>query len=715
MTAEDLVRPDHGGPVEQPGQGRRGGVGDLSGDVRTVVSDPSGPLHSGDGSQFLNHGAGSQNNHSGDGTQVNVSVGSFVLGALENLGSGPSIRQQIGLRGTADDIELLRAVFVPPHGFADLTERFRPPGSTVILSGPPGSGRRSAAKMLLCPTPEDVGALRLLAGEDLRGDERLTADDVTTDDRMLLDLSTQDESSIAQWEAEVRRCVGIAHQRKAHLVVLIPDRSDNGMHDDLKVHLVQIVRPEPWKVLEKHLGVADLRLSPSNVSVEDCKALSQLPLRGVAEVASLLAETRQQFDQDAAWFSSAMASSADHERAVVDLVSSLETVEQRTLLLTAAMLEDGRADAVFHAENRLQKALRYTAHSDQHRLAEEGFTDRLRAFRKTLKLSPDGAVGFVQLTFGTAVLTHFWDAYPDLREDFGWWVGDCHLWRATRPQDRLAVVLRFADQAARTGQLNELYKIVESWADNGRGEEPGRLAAHAMAQVLRHERAGQAARAQLYQWSRTSGLSVGLGRILVELCTEVVAAGHLKQALIRLWWLADRQVVRAEARRGIADLCAENRALEQFLQVLTDRERFNADLCRFVLSPERLASPWDRAAPVLVPRLAERVVRVWRTAVNDSDEEDWTSATRPWLRQYYRLSELGDNRRAAALLSRLIELCAGEVDRLSALFVMNRAWFRESGQMRTGSLDVAATAVVDAVHRSLGVAPDRLLRTERVR
>jgi hypothetical protein len=284
------------------------------------------------------------------------------------------------------------------------------------------------------------------------------------------------------------------------------------------------------------------------------------------------------------------------------------------------------------------------------------------------------------------------------------------MWRATRPQDRLAVALRFADQAARTGQLNELYRIVENWADTGRGDEPARLAANSMAQVLQHERAGQAARAQLYQWSRQSRLSVGLGQILVELCTKVVAAGHLKQALTRLWWLANGDAVRAEARDGIVALCADNRALEQFLQVLIDRERFDADLCRFVFSPTRLASPLDPAAPVLVPRLATAIVRAWRTAVDDVDEGQWILATRPWLEQYYHLSELGDSHRATALLGSLINLCAGEVGRLSALFASNHAWLREAGRAQSDSLAAAAFALTDAIHRSLDRAAESSLR-----
>lgn len=666
-----------------PGDGmppRHGGLGDLSGDVGTVVTDPRG------------------NVNSGSGTQWNLVVSGWTPPV--------AVRQAVGIRAVLAGLEFLHRVFVRPPGFEALRERLARPGSAIVLTGPPGSGRRAAAQVGLCPDVDGVSALRFLSSADLAGDERLTAEDISAGDRLLLDVSDLDSEAFVGRQSDLVNCVSIVGQQRASLVILVPDHLQRQLHDDLQVLRLRIEYPDRWAVLDAHLRHGfQLSLRRSSVSSDERALVGRLPLRDVARVAKYLDETRDQRLAGTDWLKAALAGLEDQEQAVIEVFEELRTVEDRTLLLTAAMLEAGSVDSVYFAERGLHAVLGYRPATDDHRLAQAGITDRIRRSGNQLRLA-EGTVRFVRPAFGTALLDHFWDAYPDLRRQFAEWVSTSYRWPRTQLRDRAAIAERFTAQAVRTQQLSDLYGLVESWADAGR-EESRRLAASMMTQVLLDDRSGPWARQQLYSWAYKGNLSVPLGRIVIQLCTDVVAASHLKQALIRLRWLADQTPIRTEACDAIVRLCADNRGLELFIHVLSDGGRFDPALCRLVLSPARLAEGRGQRPALLVPRLRWKVVAAWRRVAEASSTDEWCV---DWLSQHAHTAA-GSEPVADALRAALIDICDRKVARLAQVFEANQRWLRHSHDTTPAARQAAAAAIEQAIScaiADLSITPRRL-------
>lgn len=661
---------------------RHGGVGDVDGAVRSIITDSRGAVHTGDGSQYVN----------------NVQIASLLVSTVASAEASSTTTQQLGMKPVQASLEFLQRVFVEPPAFNTVREHLRS-AKTVVLTGPPGSGRRTAAQLLLCPTPNDVAALTLLTSADLGGSERLTAGAVSEGERLLLDVSDLDSRGFAQCQNDLMNCMSIASRQRASLVILIPDTVDQHLQDDLLMHHRPIGRPDPWRVLASHLRYGfGLEISRSKVAKDDLSGLNRLPLRSVARVAVYLDQTRDQALTPADWFRNALAGLADQEQQVLSLLGELKTVEQRTILLSSAMLEAASADAIYFAEQALHHKLNFVPELQEHRLAQPGITDRLREVPDHIRLSED-SVRFVRPAFGEAVLNHFWDAYPDLRPLLARWVRTCPEWPAIQTEDRIAVATRFAVQAIRTSSLADLTFVAEDWVRVGR-DETRRLAAEMMTRALLDDRTGPLARQYLYQQARNPKLTAALGRLVIELCRDVVAVGYSHQALIRLRWLADRDAVRSEAREAIVGLCADNRTLESFIHVLTDRDRFDPELGCHVLSPRRLAGGQVDLPPVLVPRLRDKAVEVWRRSLLPLDPAAWRTRIVPWLDEHLRLIESNDERSATALRQCLIEICAGRISRLAQLNTANEAWLALRGRAGSAQALTAAAAVEKAIART---------------
>jgi hypothetical protein len=690
MTADAVPPPD---PEQVIRVARQGGVGHIGTHHGAIITDPRGLTHAGTGHLL-------QNSTLNAGPVVNNYVTQRVVEAA--LGQQRSAR----LDAVISEIESLRAVFVRPVGFDQLQRRLELPGASLVLTGPSGSGRRTAAKILLYPSAGAASALRLLSKDDLTDQEPLSPDDITEGDRLLLDVSDVEEgAAFARLQNDLLRCVAITEQRKARLIILIPLHRDTLLHDDLRGLICRIKRPDSWQVLAAHLRPFDLPVPDrSQVDSADLSDLEQLPLRSIAKVADLLRQAREQDGGGdvRTWFRAALAATADHAEAVSTFVGGLESVEQRTLLLAAAMAEDGKTDTVFSAQNGLHRRLGYKVPVEIHRIAEPGITDRIRELDCFQTTEGFGRIRFRQLAFGQAVLAHFWDAYPDLRREFSDWVLGVGGWRAGTVRDKESVARRFTEQVARTASLSDLYRVVENWAERGRDEI--RLAAVILALVLNDERTDYEVRSQLYHWSRNPRIKPGLGSVLVSVCTNDLAIGHPKQALIRLRWLCDHPSPTAqEARAAISELCEDNRTLEQFLAVLTDRDRFDGELCRSIVTPRRLAGLAGRPSPLAVQRLAVKALETWRLALDGLTPADWSTAVSPWLEHHAVVLANESPAKAAMVRAAVIDLCNRQVELLAQLYSANRAWLR-SGEKADWRY-AAAAAVEDAVRHALATKP----------
>ncbi|MET7906630.1 hypothetical protein ABZS86_36385 [Streptomyces sp. NPDC005355] len=128
----------------------------MSNSANARIYDPRGPVHS------------------GIGDQVYVVINEFAKGS-----SGRNPRHL-----AEDHLLWLWQRFVHPRGFGQ-ARRILAETSTVLLDGAPGSGRTSAARVLLHELRRDVGSFHeLLPGEE--GESLLDPDLVGDEDRLLL-------------------------------------------------------------------------------------------------------------------------------------------------------------------------------------------------------------------------------------------------------------------------------------------------------------------------------------------------------------------------------------------------------------------------------------------------------------------------------------------------------------------------------------------------
>ncbi|TDW81407.1 hypothetical protein EV137_7411 [Kribbella pratensis] len=664
---------------------RQGGAGDIGGNVGGVVTDPSAPV---------NTGAGQQINYLGSYYAIHT------LAADDELSSR---RRPYGVAGTVEQIVRLRDIFVEPPGFAELAERVRKPGAAIVLSGMPGTGRRSAARILLCGSEGTPTPLRELSPDDLLDSGHLSAEAVAEGEALVVDVADVDDETFARLEVELRRCRALAESRHAHLVVIAHARQAELVLEDWHGMVVDLLRPDPWRVLTAHLRSGSMILDRRKVREEDRAVFEHLPLREVARVAGNLLRDRQR-DDIADRFTRAVAAFVDHSDAVSALVAQRAGVEDRTLLLAAALLEGGSVDATFFAEEQLKESLRYRAEDPDHRLAQTGIVDRIARLTlegttgSRLRISDEGRVAFNQPAFGAAVLSHFWDAYPDLRAEFADWVGRFVESRRLSAGEGGLIAARFAEQVARTGSIHDLSKVVQAWALHGR-DDLRELAVRTLETVLLDERSGNSIRSYLYKNSRNRKLPTRLGGVMVRVCATALLEIQPRQALIRLRWLSDHpSSTGLEARRAIVDVCADNAMLELFLTVLTDRERFDGTLFRAVVSPVRLTG--GAPAPLENPRFADLVIGEWQALLADASDADWESAVAPWLDRHATLVSTDDSI-AELMLGAIVALCANDVRRLAQLYRMTGARLRDPAGNATTDRRAAAAAVIQAVRTAV--------------
>ena len=357
----------------------------------TWVTSTSGVLHNGTGDLYV------------------------TLGADQARSGRPSFR-----RVADDQLAWLRRVLVAPAGMGNARLQLTGTG-TVILDGAPGSGRTSAARVLLREHHKDIGAFReLLPGEE--GELPLTDPElVGAGDRLLLDMSAVDAEAWAAARADLSALRKAVREQHAHLAVVMPH---GGILDsDLQQYRVEIQQPCRERVLRRHLrmhGVpSEQYLRPDATVTEFVR--EQRPLREIADFADLVRRAREAAAWDegfAQWCITAHKSRADRRGEVATLVATLGDSPQRALLITVAMLHGAHAD-VIHRATQLLLATVGSPPDDVPLLQRKDLAERLVEIHAGT--GPDGHVRFGELDQDAAVRAHFWDHMPDLRQHLGTW------------------------------------------------------------------------------------------------------------------------------------------------------------------------------------------------------------------------------------------------------------------------------------------------------
>ncbi|GAA1906853.1 hypothetical protein GCM10009716_15920 [Streptomyces sodiiphilus] len=557
-----------------------------------------------------------------------------------NVGSQLQDSDKPAFRQIAEDqLRWLKRVLVDPFNMGRARAILADTG-TVILDGAPGSGRTSAARVLLREYRRDGGVFHeLLPGEE----DELSLHDpalVETGDQLLLDLATADSRQWSAARAGLSALRKAVDKRHAHLVIVMPHGST--LEPDLQHYRVEIRRPRGLSVLRRHLRVHGIPheqyLRPDDTVTEFLRD-EQRPMREIADFADLVRRARETARSDegfAQWCATASRARNDRREEVAALVTGLPEVPQRALLIAVSMLHGAHADVVHRAAQLLLRTLGCPPEEGP-LLQHKDLAERLTEIAANADV--DGYVRFADLDYDSAVRAHFWDHMPDLRPHLGTWVtrvvdlNDPHVTSAVRD----GLVAGVAGQYLRTGREDGLASLAEGWSSETVSRARLEAAVHALTCGLNDPAHGRYFRERIYQWCAQRRLRGEFAQVLVRICADVLAASHPDQALLRLYYLARRERDTTRAVQALCDLAESSRRL---------RRRLLVRLARSELSPSDLGIFLRVSAPVPLMdisatsrALAEEnavqrsLTTCWRAALTTLPRAIWQPFAERWLCQ----------------------------------------------------------------------------------
>ncbi|EQD81909.1 hypothetical protein N599_33540 [Saccharopolyspora erythraea D] len=473
-----------------------------------------------------------------------------------------------------DDLRRLAQRFVPPRDFGAATERLTRPGM-VLLTGDPGTGRRAAAKMLLHDLGPDGGRF-----EELHDDPEISLSaQIAAGGRYLLDLAATDEARFRSVQPELGSVRAALEQHEARLVAVLPRHHEHLLRDEFGDLVVGIGRPNGSRVLKQHLRADGIDFREGDLGMPElADYLASAAMRELRELSRLtrLASEADRGGGFSSWLTQAINARKERGAEVAARVRDKRDAWSRALLLSTAMLTGCRSDAVFHAATLLLSVVGHTPDGTP-ALEQADLAERLTDIG--VGVDRDQRVRFDTLAYDEAVLTHFWNNFPDLRLSYRTWIDKLVRLRLLGEADRGALVPRFAAHALRVGRPDDLVHLVERWAERTESGRPSPhlpLAAEALTLGLRHEEHGGHFRSQIYSWSRDQSLPQDLALVVVQVCADVLAPDHPDQALVRLHHLArrGRGVVRAAARDALLGLVErDRRQLRRLLEPVSPANR----------------------------------------------------------------------------------------------------------------------------------------------
>ncbi|MEU3026928.1 hypothetical protein ACPCBC_13275 [Streptomyces incarnatus] len=552
-----------------------------------------------------------------------------------HLDPEPQDSRRTAFRRVADDqLAFLRRLLVAPGNMGEARATLAATG-TVILDGVPGSGRTSAAQVLLHEYHRDSGVYNeLLPGDD----EQLPLRDpelVGAGDRLLLDLS--DAARWSAYRADLPTLRKTVHERDAHLVVVMPhhDALDAG----LQPFRVEIERPPGPYVLKRHLRTHGLpyeeymrQLDPESEKFIDC-----CPMREIAHFADRVrraCESARPGEGFAHWCATARQARHDRRKEAAQLVAGSHEASQRALLVTVALLHEAHADVVHRAAALLLETLG-PGSEEVPVLQHKDLAERLNDIKAGT--DPSGCVRFDELDHDAAVRAHFWDHMPDLRPHLGTWaasvveLADPHLTPAVRDE----LVVRLAGEYLRTGRPEGLASLAVSWSTASAGQGRLEAAAHALTCGLNHPAYGGGFRERIYQWCRYHRPTDEFAQVLVRVCADVLASTHPDMALTRLFHLARREHDTTHARDALRELVTRSARLHRrLLDRLTRYGLTTPDLAVFlhVSDPELLMdSTRTSRAPVAEDSVRRSLITCWHAVLTELPRVTWQPYAERWF------------------------------------------------------------------------------------
>lgn len=603
-------------------------------------------------------------------------------------------------RFAEDQLIWLRRVLVAPGGMGKARATLADTG-TVILDGAPGSGRTSAARVLLRESRRDSGVFHeLLPGEE---DEPALHDPalVGPDDQLLLDLSAADDHQWSVIRTDLPALRKAVHDKRAHLVVIMP--RGGTLDPGLQYYRVEIRRPDALEVFRRHLRVHGLpyeQYMRPDATVDEFMREDR-PMREIADFADLVRRARETARPDegfAQWCATAREARNDRRREVALFVAGRREAPQRALLLTASLLHGAHADVIHRAAQLLLRTFRSPSDGVPP-LEHKDLAERLEEI--SADAGPDGHVRFRQLDFDSAVCAHFWDHLPDLRPHLGAWVAsvvdlnDPHVTPAVRD----GLVARLARQYLRTGRGDGLASLAEGWSAAAASRARLEAAVQALTCGLDDPAHGSEFRARVYQWCAHRQLRGEFAQVLVRICADVLAASHPDQALLRLYYLARRERGTTRALEALQGLVAGSRRLRRRLLdrlARSDLSPAALDIFLRICDPEPLTDSSGTArALVEENEVRQSLITCWHAVLAERPRATW----RPYAQRWLHRAADGAGHRGELLLDLLVSAAGRCEGRRGEAFAALYASAREAERTAPGDPARSAATTELLLHK----------------
>jgi hypothetical protein len=464
-----------------------------------------------------------------------------------------------------DHLRWLDDRFVPPPGFDAALTAIKPVG-TVVLDGPPGTGRTAAAKMLAFRSWPGSGKPHELHPQEPGEGAWLHIDPglVGRGDAMWLDLSNASSELWIKIQNELPALHTRVQALEARLVVIQPYAL--GLRSDFLQYLRRIGSPGQTEVFSHLLQIEGLAIGNC---VPQAKFLEKQ--RSMADIRQFVDDILSAKDQSEEtgnleeWIHAAEQPTSPREASISGSLAGLSLAE-RVLLFCVAMLHGAHADVIDGAAARL--LARMPGHYGV-TLEEPPLGDRLRKVGASIDIRR--CVRFTHSGYDTTIRLFFWRHFPELHQTLTSWVGETVGSSELSDEDRAELASGFASQCLD----DDRYKF--RWVAMVEGltaesPRPSReLAAAAILRVGLGDRTNSRQfRRQIYDWS-TGRTSEGLATVLVIACQQM-SETHPAEALVRLHHLARHHDQRLDIWDALLDVAYSSRQMLRLLLArLTDR------------------------------------------------------------------------------------------------------------------------------------------------
>lgn len=585
---------------------------------------------------------GTGNVNSGNGTQINhIHV---------------PLRRRRELRVVAgEEIRRLADRFVRPARFPFDVFTL---SSTAVLTAQDGSGKRTTALMLLTNVGRnDVDRLRVLDdGTDDPDKAAFDVEELRPGEPLLLDLCETDEVHVRELQPQLEFYRTAVADKKARLVVVVrPDQVEH-LAASLAALVVRFERPDGTAVLRAHLA-------PAHISLPDpLPAADRLPdylrnstVGGIAALAQLTVEARdtERGANLTEWLSAALGARLERAAHAAKLFTEQQRASARALLVVAAFLPGAPLEAMVSAEAVFGRMVQLPR-EDRHVLDGAHLAERMK--QASLRVDGRRTVEFTDLAMDSALRTHFWTYFPDLRDRMEQWVQAVPSLSTTPHQTAADLLDRFAELVLLTGPPEPLMKLARRWAGNDAKGKP-ELAAQALAIGLRHDRWSKRFREYVYFRSREHSLPAPFAQVLIAVCVDDIAPNQPPQALVRLHHFTrhNDSSVRSAAHDALIG-STERYGFQRWLLyrlVRGDLGETDRDILLDLVVPPRMAQEHHTRRNLL---------NLWRRLFSVSTHDIAPAKLWEWIgRQPALLVEACDGR--AALLNELFVLASARARR----------------------------------------------------